>query len=92
MSENVSLFDRLIMKVTISHNLVSVWTLIVRELLALGIDFRKNLRTLNECMILEMMKAVIVWISHLAKQLTLFMNDESFAPMLSLNMIDWIEP
>ena len=48
--------------------------------------------TLNECMIFEMMKVMIDWISHLSKLLTLFMNDESFAPMLSLNMIDWIEP
>jgi len=69
-----------------------VLTLIVREQLALGTDFGMNLWILNECMILEMMKVVIDWISHLAKQLTLLMNDESFAPILSLNMIDWIEP
>ena len=41
--------------------------------------------------ILEMMKAMIDYNRHLAKKLTLFMNIKSFAPMLSLFLIDWAE-
>jgi len=80
------------MKVIISHNLVSMWSLTMWERLALGIDFCMNLLLLNECMSLKMMQAMIDWNNHLAKELTLFMNDLSLAPMLSWKLIDWLEP
>jgi len=83
MIENVSWFDRLIVKEIISRYPVSVWSLIVRERLTLGTDFCMNLLLLSECMSLKMMKTMIDWNSHLAKNLTLCMNDISLAPMLS---------
>ena len=79
------------MKVIISHYLVSVWPLIVRERLALSNDFCMNLWLWNECMSLKMMKAMIDWNNHLAKKHTLWMNDISLAPMLSwkFNCLTW---
>jgi len=89
MVENVSWFDRLIVKVITGHNPVSVWSLNVRKQLTLSIDFCMNLLLLNECISMTMMKAMIDWNSYLAKKLTLCMNELSLAPMLSWK-VDWL--
>jgi len=58
MTKNVSCFVRLIVKECINRNPVRVWSLIVRERLAVSNGFCMNLWVWNEYMSLKRMKAM----------------------------------
>ena len=84
MTKNVSWFVRLIVKECISRSPVRVWSLIVREQLAISNGF------LHESLSMEWIHEfeedeghVLIEDTHLAKKLTLCMIDLSLAPILS---------
>jgi len=93
MTENASQFVRLIVKECLNRNPVRVWSLIVRERLTLSNDFCMNLWSMEWMHeIGDDEGHVLIESSHLAKKLTLCMNDLSLAPSLSWKYDFLIKP